>query len=177
MGFYNTASISPHYKEGFILCGFPGIGKTDLADHPELWPDNYKVVELDSSKFSKDPNGNKRADFAVKYFEKASKLCSSNKIVLVSAHQEMRDELVRNDVHFVLVNPPRGAKDVWIERLRPEGSSDDQVNFIEQDWDAMIDSCNQQTNCTKFVIPKGVYLSDMINELAERMNQPRQPNT
>ncbi|KAK8915237.1 hypothetical protein VCV18_010783 [Metarhizium anisopliae] len=161
MASQNAAPKPCEGNPGFVLAGFPSIGKTYLADHPELWP-GYGVVDLDLSHYS-----------ALECCQIAKEDYLSNAIVLVSANKEMRDELVKNNVHFALVYPPRAAKDEWIERV---GSSTDLVNFIQQHWDAMIDSCSQQSNCTKFVIPKGVYLSHMINDLAKRMNRAGHPN-
>lgn len=161
MASQNAAPKPCQDKRGFVLAGFPFIGKTYLADHPSLVPE-YKLVDLDLSRYSA---------FECCQTAKAARL--SNKIVLVSANKEMRDELVKNDVHFALVFPPREAKDEWIERV---GSSTDLVNFIQQQWDAMINSCSEQSNCTKFAIPKGGYLSHVINDLAEHMNRAGHPN-
>ncbi|KAH0592584.1 hypothetical protein MHUMG1_09735 [Metarhizium humberi] len=173
MASQNAASSS--WKACVVLSGFAGIEKTYLAKHPELAP-GYEILDLDSSGFSKDPNGNDRPDFPDNYSEEVWESLALNKIILVSAHQKLRDKFVEDNLVFALVYPPRDAKDQWIARLKSRGSSDALVNLIQNNWDAMIDSCEKQTQCRKFPLKEGENLSDIIEKLAQEMSGPRKRN-
>ncbi|EFZ02007.1 hypothetical protein X797_004652 [Metarhizium robertsii] len=128
----------PPYRKGLMICGFPGIGKSELADQPLLVP-YYTIVELHSSKYLKDKYGNDNANFVADYCGKLSDACRRNTIVLASTHHEVLSQLYDQSEPMVFIYPFRSEKDKWIARLQSRGASEDLVNLVRDDWDALMD--------------------------------------
>ncbi|KJK76528.1 hypothetical protein H634G_08116 [Metarhizium anisopliae BRIP 53293] len=130
----NPAPIFPHYRMGLIICGFPGIGKTELADQPLLVP-HYRITELDSSEFlSRHVN----AGTVAAYCTALINACEPNTIVLASTHHEVLQELWDRRSHLVFIYPLESEKDEWIARLQSRQASADLVNLVRNNWDALM---------------------------------------
>lgn len=137
----------PPYKKSLMICGFPGIGKSELAKHPLLVPD-YTIVELHSSKYLKDQYGNDNANFVAEYCGKLSDACQRNTIVLASTHDEVLHQLYVQSEPMVFIYPLRSEKDKWIARLQSRGASDALVNFVRNHWDALMDNFTKYSHFT-----------------------------
>ena len=104
-------------RRGLIIIGYPGIGKTTLANSNRPYSN---IIDLDSTLFNIDDN--KIDDWSVIYCKVAVKLASRGFIVLVSSHDEVQQELGywaanRNDIEIVSITPHLFLKDQWISKL------------------------------------------------------------
>ena len=103
-----------------IISGFSGIGKTQAAA-------GYKefVIDMESNKYSKLDNGSTNPDFPKNYVETIEKEYNtgSNKVILVSCHQSVRDALHLLGVPFIIVLPNENAKNEYKIRWLARGSS------------------------------------------------------
>ncbi len=87
-----------------IYCGYQGCGKTTYCrNNPTT------TVDLDSSAFAKVTNWEQT------YVETALAL-SENKKVFISAHQEVIEYCMKNDIAFTILAPAYD-KEVWRARL------------------------------------------------------------
>ena len=111
-------------KNGMIVCGFPGIGKTSICNTIE------RYVDLESSTFNltdhtEDTKPEKMENWEQFYCQIAYDLAFQGKIVFVSSHQAIRDRLfnMKNKSNFhkmipiLIVYPDLAIKDNWLERL------------------------------------------------------------
>ena len=93
-----------------IVIGYPGVGKSTLA-----W--SYKeYVDLESSTFF---NGDERPeDWYVYYCKIAEDLSKQRKVVFVSSHKAVMDELHNSHEKVVIVYPTSFLKEDWIKKLQ-----------------------------------------------------------
>ncbi|QLI71460.1 uncharacterized protein G6M90_00g078880 [Metarhizium brunneum] len=158
---FDPAPISPHYKTGLIICGFPGIGKSELADQPLLVPD-YRIIELDSAGFFSFHGS---ANFVAEYCKALKEACQRNTIVLASTHDEVLDQLSLQPLPIVLLHPRWWEKDQWIARLQSRGASDALVNLVQNDWYTLMDNFTRFTNFFAYSIASDANLLQIIEEM------------
>ena len=93
-----------------IIVGYPGIGKTSLAN----WHNDY--LDVDSSRLIFD--GVRPNNWAFCYVKMAEDLSKQYYKVFVSSHKEVRDNLkdIRDDI--IVVCPSLDLKEEWIEKLK-----------------------------------------------------------
>lgn len=87
-----------------IITGYPGIGKTTLAKK-----DN--VIDLESSLFKSMPN------WANSYITIANYLSNQGKVVMVSSHPEVLEEIILNSKNAYLIYPSLELKNEWINKV------------------------------------------------------------
>lgn len=97
-------------SKNFAICGFPGVGKSWAAETYGIGKYRRNVIDLDSSKFrwEKDENGEgiPNLDWPENYVDEIERLLNEPKnIVLISTHPEVRDEMRRRGVPYVIVAP------------------------------------------------------------------------
>lgn len=111
-------------KNGMIICGFPGIGKTSVASSLD------RYIDLESSCFNlteRDDEGRaeKMENWKQAYCQIAFDLAFQGKLVFVSSHKEIRDylfemqkkDVYHSDIPILLVYPAPENKNNWLERL------------------------------------------------------------
>ena len=141
-------------NEKKVVCGFPGVGKSYLADR-EDWQDS------DSSLFSWVKTGTgkiRNPNFPANYIEHI-KSCDRN--VLVSSHKEVRDALAEAGIPFILVYPQRLCKNEYLDRYERRGSPKEFVELLDKMWDQWINEMEAETRCVeRIVLPPLHYLGD-----------------
>lgn len=159
------------YSHSMVICGFPGIGKTTVAE-------SYKnasyvdVVDFDSAMYKsainydglglRRFNRNTMSMETVKWYigyvdeiesmilehERACETSDKNKmlIILVSTHDEVRQELASRGLNYTIVVPGKGAdcKQIYLERLNTRYTLDKTPANLAA-YDAMV------ANYDKFV--------------------------
>ena len=130
-------------REGLVIVGYQGIGKSTLSD-------NYSfVIDLESSNFFVD--GKRSNDWYIPYCNIARDLCRQGFYVCVSSHKEVREELQRKPArHQVIVCPALYLRDKWIKNLKYR-----------------YENCSSEKNYKAYISAKANY-GDNINDL---MNQ------
>ena len=129
-----------------IISAFPGVGKTYLYNnHPDL------ISDSDSSKFSWLEDGTRNPNFVKDYVDHIEKEASKKLFVFVSSHKEVRDELHRRGINFLIFYPSLTDKQIYIERYKKRGSSPEFIKLLDERWDEMIQSCAED-NAIKFEV-------------------------
>lgn len=152
--------MKPEY--GKVIVGFPGVGKSALAYN------NDYVIDLDSSLFN--VNDKKPEGWEIQYCNVARWLCRCGFTVCVSAHKEVRKELLRKPAdEQILVYPSLDLKNEWclnlsmnyhfsipdVKRLRYE--------YIKRNYDDSIKELMSETGFKHIVIEDmGYYLAEML---------------
>ena len=92
-----------------IVIGYPGVGKSTLARQMK----NY--IDLESSTFF--ANGQRPDDWYVYYCNVAEDLSRQGKVVFVSSHKLVVDELLERDEMTCVIYPDPKLKESWIIKL------------------------------------------------------------
>lgn len=162
-------------KTGFISA-FPGTGKSSIhGNAPEngLYPVRadgsalYRMVRVnrpfvydsDSSTFDKEY-------FPQNYIAHMKSVIQRHAgdaefVFLGSSHDNVRDAMNENGIHYTLVYPDRSLKNEYIERYKKRGSPEPFIKLMENKWDDFIDSCERDAN-EKIILKSGQYLSDVL---------------
>ncbi|KAL6890911.1 hypothetical protein GGI43DRAFT_209973 [Trichoderma evansii] len=152
-----------------IICAFIASGKTWLTTYSkQLGLSGFNVLDLDSSVIPKE-NGQRASNFKELYLAKVKESIAPNTIVLISTHEEIRSALVEEGLDFALVYPRRDLKGEWIKRLRSRKSPEGLINIVDKDWASMLGECEEQGGCSHFILERGQYLSDKIENIMQKM--------
>lgn len=128
-----------------VICGFPGIGKSQAV---EAYPD--RLVDLD-------------VPGKTDYIETIKQLNAEGKVVLVPSWQSLRDEMVQAGIRFLLVYPERKLKPFFMRRYLMRGSPKKMVETMRANWDTFLETCENQKDCDHFIIGRDdVFLTDIL---------------
>lgn len=105
-----------------IIVGFPLIGKSTLANKD---PD---VLYLESSVFCKGDFDN--------YLEVIKQLNHPERILMTSAHRQLRERLREHNIPYVFVKPSPKLKDEYIKRSEARQPHVLPTKIVEAQWDA-----------------------------------------
>jgi hypothetical protein len=136
-----------------VYSAFPGTGKTTYFNETDK-----VVLDSDSSKFDKK-------HFPSNYIEHIKNNLQYDTVdkILVSSHKDVRDEMVKQGIPFVLVYPERELKNEYIKRYKDRGNNDSFVDLLNKNWDNWMDEMDNQKGCYKVKLKSGQYLSDVID--------------
>ena len=137
-------------QKTLVVCGFPGIGKTHLFNNVD-----FKILDSDSSTFDKD-------NFPKNYIDHIKVNLDKVKIILVSSHKDVREELIKEGIKFVLIHPYPSLKDSYIERYKERGSSERFINLISENWDSWMVEMIKDDRLCSLLLKDGEYLSDVL---------------
>lgn len=141
-----------------IFAGFPGIGKTYFKSIS-----NKVVCDLDSSNFSRI-NDKRNPLFPKNYIDSILDKIGKCDYLLISIHSEMRYELDKLNINYIIVIPDRNDKKEYIDRIKRRNENND--NFIERVnnlWDKWIDDI-EKSDKNIIILNKNEYFSDFIKK-------------
>lgn len=145
----------------YIICGFSGIGKSTAEQK------NRRILDFESTPYSRIfENGidkGRNPDFPRNYIDKLCELIDNNEAwyYLLSCHQEVRDELKRRGLNYIIVLPFSDEKNEYIKRWFKRGSSIDFIKIMDEKWYSMHKSC-EEDSAPKLFLEKDEYISDLI---------------
>lgn len=84
---------------------------------------------------------------------------------MVSSHEDVRKELVKNKIDFTLVFPDISLKELYIQRYKKRGSPENFIKLLDNNWNNWIEQLENQENCNKIILKENQYLSDIINNV------------
>ena len=142
-------------KQGIIICGFAGIGKTSIRDAVPSYQ-KISLYDLSSHAFVKDPGWEKN------YVECAAALTKKYDYVFTSTHDVVINELIRRGEKFYIVYPYRHCKDEYIERFKKRGNSDEYIKRFMDRWDLFLNNIENLMHVNKIALRRGQYLSDVL---------------
>jgi len=120
---------------GKIISAFPGTGKSRFVKSQGT---NRALLDSDSSTFSKDK-------FPENYVDHIEKAYKSGKIIFVSSHEAVRDEMKRRELPYTIVYPNSDLKEEYIDRYMSRGSPIQFVTLLDSKWNEFLDSCHRDT--------------------------------
>jgi len=145
-------------KQGIIISGFAGIGKTGFLEHfPHLA--DKRVFDLSSTYFRKNEGWEKV------YCDLIETISKEYDYVFVSTHSMVIDELLARGTKFYIVYPRRYCKDEYVQRFLKRGSSKEYVAKFIKNWDHFIQMLDDVKSDKKIELRSGQYLSDVLHKL------------
>lgn len=113
-----------------FIAGFPGVGKTRFAATTML-----NVYDVDSSEYSKLPNGQNNPRFIQDYFNHLTDIGrDDDALILTSTHKDVLLELKNREMDYYVVIPEEGLLDEYISRYMERGSSQQLIHLISTNW-------------------------------------------
>ena len=127
-------------KDTKIFSVFPVSGKTYAAK--KLTEEGYKVLDLDSSKYSHNYYNFSAYDCKVKnpsfpqnYIKAITDAIGEYDFIFISTHREVREELEKNNIRYSLVYPNYSMKNEWIGRCYLRGDTKEFCDKLANNWD------------------------------------------
>ena len=145
-----------------VICGFSGIGKSTAEQK------HRRVVDMESSCFSHEWGFDhckmeKNSDFPQNYIDHLEKLMEDNHAdyYLLSCHAEVREELRKRGIPYIIVMPSPEHKNTYLKRWLKRGSDIDFITSMNNRWNEMIKSCVEDESPVIF-LGENEYISDLL---------------
>jgi len=106
-----------------IFCGYAGVGKSTAARKL------LGVVDLESTPFQRDWET---------YARVAKHMSDQGYVVLVSCHNELREELRRIGAPYIVVYPEKNQKEIYRRRYIERGNTQEFINTQMEHWDEWV---------------------------------------
>lgn len=128
-----------------VICGFSGIGKSYAAK------EFNEVLDLESSIYSKvwsdlEQREERHPEFPGNYVDEIEDYVNDPGeylYILVSCHEEVREELRNRGIDYIIVRPSCNMKNEYIKRWITRGSDISFIRKMDERWTEMIDSCQK----------------------------------
>lgn len=146
-----------------IIIGYPGIGKSTLAIV------KYNVIDLESSLFRHLSD-----NWYVFYVALAIELSNQGNVVFVSTHNDVIEELIRNNEKAGMIYPSLDLKDEWISKTGERLLAQPTLNNLRT-YERVNECFDKDINYLRNIdLPKmeindmDYNLSDIVNDLKKR---------
>lgn len=152
-------------KKALIICGFPGVGKSCVANN------RTNILDLESSAFSWifDPTSvefrKRNPDFPANYIQTIKEECEKYDVILTSSHKSVRDALQAEGIQYIIVAPRLELKNEYLIRYIQRGSPISFIELLDINWYKFLYEI--QEDCAPVIwLDKGEYMSDVLGEIA-----------
>jgi hypothetical protein len=145
----------------YAICGFSGVGKSTAAQKSRY------VVDMESSAYSRLWNngvdGGKNPAFPGNYIDGLEQLGREGcgKVFLLSCHKEVRDELKKRGIPYIIVLPRYAHKNEYLRRYLKRGSDIEFIESMNNGWVEMHISC-EEDSAPKIYLEEGEYITDVL---------------
>lgn len=86
---------------------------------------------------------------------------SGYRYILVSTHQEVRDELTMRGIPYTIVAPKRNCKDEYIARYLRRGSEPEFIQLLHDNWDKFLNQI-EEDGSPVIHLSHGEYIEDVL---------------
>lgn len=152
-------------KKAMIICGFPGVGKSSVANN------RTNILDAESSVFSWNWNpenlekGRERnPEFPANYIRYIKENMERYDFILVSSHQKVRDALKEEGIGYIIVLPTIFEKNEYMRRYLQRGSDIDFITMMNERWVEFTESI-MDDDAPKIWLDAGEYMSDVLKDL------------
>lgn len=171
-------------KCGYIIFGFPGIGKSSLANDENS---SIKFIDLESSNFN-DINGNKPDKWYEYYGNVAIDLASQSNKVFVSTHKDVLEYITKNkrykqfinNIRLLVIYPGIHLKEEWVDKLQKRYNStqsqkdkkalDRVIEHFEEDINNLDNFVYNNDLATLIIDERNYNLNDCIKSILKNMD-------
>lgn len=151
-------------KKTIVISAFPACGKTYAVKNLK----DLKILDSDSSNFSWIyPDGLsskiRNPEFPKNYIEHIKENIGKYDYIFVSSHIDVRHEMEKAGIEFVLVFPRKDLLDEWVGRCYRRENNGFPIEVLIDNWEKWIDS--MESGCDKhdyYVLKHNEYLSNIL---------------
>ncbi len=155
-----------------VISGFPGVGKTTLERYDrivDLESSGFHWIWVPPDPFKEEPSPPElrlNPRWPKNYIDKIDELSKENyqKIILVSAHPEVRLMLHERKIQFIIVCPEKDCENEYMIRYLRRGSD---INFLQimfNRFEKYLDDIDKDP-APKIYLARGQYLQDVLPPL------------
>ena len=125
-------------KQAIVVCGFPGVGKTTVANN------RSNILDAESSAFSwewnvEPPFDRKRNPmFPTNYIKFLQENADKYDVLLAASHKKVREALCANGIQYIIVAPRRELKNEYLIRYLKRGSDINFIELLNEKWDEFL---------------------------------------
>ena len=145
-----------------VICGFSGIGKSTAEQK------HRRIVDMESSIFSRcwdntNGFGARNENFPQNYIDRLEEFMADNHadFYLLSCHKEVRDELKKRGIPYLIVLPYPDCKNAYLKRWLKRGSDMEFITSMSDRWEQMIASC-EDDGAPKIYLGENEYIADIL---------------
>lgn len=143
-------------RRAAIVCGFPGVGKTTVANATKIAEDiestpfhwqffvdtaqeDGKSGAMNTMRVLKEPE--EIDGWVSKYVDHINEVSQNTDVpfLLVSCHKAVREEMQMRGIPYIIVAPFKECKDEYIRRYLVRGSDMELIYSISNNWDKYLD--------------------------------------
>ena len=136
-----------------IICGFPGIGKSFLANS------NKRILDMDAPQYYFE------GIFPYGYINRVKQNLDKADLILISAHRIVLEVLNRKKIDYTLVYPKRELKEEYMFRYKFRKSPKSFMIYMNRMWNRFIDDFEQQVDKKQIVLESGQYLKHVLDKI------------
>lgn len=129
-------------KKCIVIAGFPGVGKTVAAEKNRYWVDLESTAHhwfFDPEHPGEPPKENPA--WPGNYVDAIE--CADSPYgctaILVSTHREVREEMHRRGIEFIIVAPTYRLKSEYLARYLKRGSDYEFIRMMEKRWGELLE--------------------------------------
>ena len=125
-------------KKAIIICGFPGVGKTTVANN------RRNILDAESSALSwvwnpEEPDARKRnEEFPRNYINFLEESLDKYDVIMASSHKDVREQMQYSGMQYIIVAPRRELKNEYLIRYLQRGSDIDFIELLNEKWDEFL---------------------------------------
>ena len=154
-------------KKAIIICGFPGVGKTSVANN------RTNILDAESSAFSWNWNPEnpekgieRNPDFPHNYIKYIQENQEKYDFILVSSHEGVRNELKAQGIQYIIVAPEFHVRNEYMIRYLQRGSDIEFIESLYENWVEFLQSIKND-GAPVIWLDDGKYMSDVLGFLAK----------
>ncbi len=151
-------------KKAIVICGFPGVGKTMVANN------RSNILDAESTAFHWifDPvtpeSMVRNPAFPQNYRAYLQENSLRYDFILSATHKEVRDELKRRQEKYIIVAPKRELKNEYLIRYLRRGSDIKFIELLNEKWDEFITDI-ENDGAPVIWLDAGRTLADIISDI------------
>lgn len=149
-----------------IICGFPGVGKSCVANNRK------NILDAESSAYSWkfDPEHPERGfarnpEFPENYIQSIKGFIDKYEYVLVSSHKDVRVALGKEGIPYIIVAPKKELKNEYLKRYLQRGNEIEFIELLNEKWDEFLSDI-AAADVPVIWLDKGEYMTDVLGAIA-----------
>lgn len=153
-------------KKAIVICGFPGVGKTCVANN------RTNILDAESSAFSwiwnpenLEKGRERNPEFPTNYIRYIKENMEQYDVILVSSHQDVRDALKAEGIGYIIVCPYFSNRNEYLIRYLQRGSSIEFIEQLNRNWNTFIEDLVNDGSPIIW-LEDGKYLKDVLGVFA-----------
>ena len=153
-------------RKAIIICGFPGVGKTSVANNrTNILDAEYSAFSWNWNPENLEKGRERNPEFPHNYIRFIKENMDKYDVILVSSHKVVRDALKAEGIQYIIVAPECWCKNEYMIRYLQRGSDIDFIEQLYENWDEFHYGLVHD-EVPIIWLGEGKYLSDVLGVMA-----------